>query len=190
MGSVPLGYLRHLLMEILSSEFPCHEVKGNVSFGSICHDAWCSGPVPLCWRAWDPRSKVQSKSNIAGSVTKPLCAAVYPYTNLTFLTFSLCEIMLCSPLPQPLKHTRSHTQEEDTPLSYLSQSISVSVCSHTSTYMQMFAWFFSKNFFLSLKFTHIHKVARDTLKQVNMGAHRGKSTSTTDLSEENTNHKV
>lgn len=141
------------------AELPGHEVKAAVSSDTICHDAWCSGVAPLYLWAWGRRSKVQSKCNITGSEPEPPYSVVYPCTYLTFLTVSLCEIMLHSALPQPLKHTRTWRGHAP-PTTWVSRSDQ-----HECMYPHKHTHALSLSF--SLLHTHT-KIAWNTFRQWNM----------------------
>lgn len=115
-----------------------------MSCESICKDVWDNGVAPISGVAWGPRSSAPTKSNtevFAARVPQP---STYPCVHPTFLKFSLCGIMLHSPLSRPLKRAYSPlhmcTHAADTP-HILPESVlptGMSVCGCTSTHMQVF----------------------------------------------------
>lgn len=131
-------------MDTLSSDFPGRVVRNSVSCESIYKDVWDNGIPPISGVVWGPRSSAPTKSNTEVFAAKVPYPSTYPCVHLTFLRFSLCEIMLHSPPSQPLKHAYSplHTcaHVEDTPR-ILPESVlptGMSVCGCTSTHMQVF----------------------------------------------------
>lgn len=144
-GSAPTGRRHRSRTDTQSSDSPGRVVPESVSIESICEGVWGSGVAPLSGAAWGRRSSAPTKSSTGARAAKVPRPSTYPCVYLTFLKFSLCEIMLHSPPSQPLKraysplHTCTHA--EDTPR-ILPESVlptGMSVCGCASTHMQVFA---------------------------------------------------